>query len=605
MSQTTRISTVFGLSIAVAPGLGCYEGVNIEPGAAPGLDASGSSADAGSDAGSDSGDTGSDGGPGSDLPDAPAAETGWHRLSAPAYRNTVRDLLTYASDEAVGQETYAAVEAAIAWVPNDSDLTYDSHDQAMSQAHVDAYFDIGMRVGDEMTQTTARLTAYVGSCAVGPAEGAAACLDSFVDRFGALVHRAPLSEEEHAFYRDEVYSAGDEIDPGAIADLIAVMLSSPRFVYRVELGVPDLELTDELTALPLSEHELASRLSYLLWNSMPDPELLAAADEGLLSQSDRYAAEVDRLFTDERAQRALTGFFGRWLELEPINLVGAATDPAYAAMAGDALPSASLAEEMTQEVLDSIVYHVWTAEDDLAGWIASPYAFARSEELAAIYGVPTWEPGSEPPFAPAPRAGLVTRPAFLAATSMRSRPILRGSTIRRQLLCDALPPPPPDAQGAAGSPSPTDGARAWTEAVTQSPECSGCHVLLNPIGFALEGFDSLGRARDQERLFDANGALLASDPVDTTATVTIAGESREVTSAADLTDMLVETEAAGTCLAEEYFAFALGREVQPDTADEALLESLRNSISADEAMADVLEGIALHPSFRVRGWKGQ
>jgi hypothetical protein len=166
-----------------------------------------------------------------------------------------------------------------------------------------------------------------------------------------------------------------------------------------------------------------------------------------------------------------------------------------------------------------------------------------------------------------------------------------------------LPPPPPDAQGSAGLPAPTDGARAWVEEVTSGDGCAACHVWVNPLGFSLEGFDSLGRARTEERLFDDAGALVATLPIDTRATVNVGELQRDVSGPHDVVDMMLESGRLQACLAQEYFRYAYGRDVDSDSADAAIVEHLTGKLVEGDTLAGFLEAIALHPTFRVRGWE--
>ncbi len=590
-------STLRAIAVAVAGSTlwsGCYHGLSET---APNQgESSGETGVPGASDEADSGGT-DDGG----IPEQPVVPTAWERLSRTAYRNTLADLVTYASDEVTGAEVLAAMEPVLTLLPHDDPRSYASFDQGMSQTHVDAYFEVGVRLGAEMTASSARLEGFVGACATDDDGGNdATCLDEFVTRFGRLVHRAPLGPSEYEFYRHAAYAGGDTIAAESIADLVAVILSSPRFLYRVELGT---EQFDGEATMALGEFELAARVSYLLWQSMPDPELMAAAEAGTLSTEAGLSEQVDRLFRDRRAQQALTTFFTRWLDLdERPNLVGALADPAFAALAGDQPPSATLGDDMARDVVDSAIYHVWTAGDDLRGWFASEYAFARSPELAAIYGVPPWDGVGAPPIASSARAGLLTRPVFLAASSMRTRPILRGALVRRKLLCSQLPPPPPEAEGSAGVPAPTAGAREWTETVTAPDTCAGCHALINPLGFALEGFDSLGRERSEELLFDDHGARVAALPIDTTASTQVGPVSGPISGPHDLAALMLDSNELSACLAKQYFRYAHGREIVPDTTDVETVEDLTAALAADDMMSFFVE-LALHPTFRVRGWE--
>ena len=201
---------------------------------------------------------------------------------------------------------------------------------------------------------------------------------------------------------------------------------------------------------------------------------------------------------DARSSETWNEFFGQWFVLEELARLDAlASTPQFAAFAGDELPR----PETRAAVLDDVYGMVrWVVAEGgtLSDLLGERRSFARDPLAAALYGAPVWDGQAEPPLpTSSARAGLLTRVAFLASGVQHTRPILKGLLIRNTLLCEPIEPPPGNA---AATPIETDGTlttREAIEALTETnPACAGCHAtLINPLGFATENFDSLGRER--------------------------------------------------------------------------------------------------------------
>jgi hypothetical protein len=238
----------------------------------------------------------------------------------------------------------------------------------------------------------------------------------------------------------------------------------------------------------------------------------------------------------------------------------------------------------------------------LADVLTNKKNFARTPDLAKIYGAAVYSGQGEPQDLPAPREGLLTRAAFLSTGSANTRPIMKGVFIRTALLCDQIPPPPNNASATPIELSPTLTTREIIERLTEGEgtACAGCHKpLINPLGFASENFDALGRARTAQALFDAQGKRLGERPVNTQTTPRLsAGDTRASAGMGDLTRMLVESGRVETCLSKQYFRFTFRR--FEDTSDGPVLKHVESQARAGKPLRDVLAQIALRPEFKQR-----
>lgn len=532
---------------------------------------------------------------------AARAERPLQRLSRPELINSLRDLLTAATGAANASAVLTAVDASLAQYPADAVTKlapFATMDQSVAQAHVDALMQIGVSVGQELTSSSERLSGLLGACATnGSAES---CVDAFISRFGQLALRHPLGDAEQAFYRDVYDSDASQVDAQGVADVVAVMLQAPEFVYRVEYG--DSALQGPL--FTLSGPEIAARLSYLFWQTAPDQELQDAASRGELGDDSGYEAQVDRMLADPRAGAALAQFTREWLSLDSLRPLDALEGtPIFDAFAGKDAPSPALREEMIEDLTASLAYHAQREEGTLQEWLESPYSFARSPALAAIYETPVWDGSSAPPQLPGERSGLITRAALLATGSANTRPIMKGVLIRERLLCDQLGPPPADSFGKLPDLSGEKSTRELVEAITQVPgsSCATCHsTQINALGFATENFDALGRLRKTQDLYDDNGKVLTSKPIDTASVPRVwLDDTTPSAGAADLTRLLVDSGKVEACFAREFVRYALARS-EDLTTDGCELEAVRAKLEAGESILDALKALVMQPQFRQR-----
>lgn len=340
-----------------------------------------------------------------------------------------------------------------------------------------------------------------------PAGNEAGCADQFIKGFGKNAFRRPLTGEEvtglTALYKmgaaDGGFNAGIEL-------VISTILQSPSFVYRVELGQKQGSLPG---AVKLSPYEVASRLSYFIWGTMPDRLLFEAADTGKLATREGIAAQVDRLMKDARARTTLVTFNQRLFGTDIID--DASKDPDVYPQFNDDL-RASMKAEFRAFVEDAM----FAGDGRLETLLTSRTTFVDAA-LAPLYGValPAGTGLRKVQLDPTQRAGLLTSVGLLTAHTLSdtSAPIIRGKFIRERLLCTELAEPPPGLVVEAPAPKPGSTVRELLEKHAVDPSCAACHDLMDPIGFGYANFDGLGRWRTMEegKSIDNSGRLAVTD----------------------------------------------------------------------------------------------
>lgn len=540
--------------------------------------------------------------------DASAApdSAGWKRLTRVQYENTVRGLLEFAlGDMQSVAETYTEISADLSSLPDDErpklseDLkgTFRRLDQGVAQTHVDQWYEIGVKLGAVLTRE-GTLTRVVGECATDDS-AVDSCLSDFVQRFGARTLRRPLADDEvssfAAFYGDT-----SSADPAGYADVIAGLLNAPQFLYLVEHGAD--ATPDHANVYTLDAFELASRLSYHFWDAPPDDELWQVAADGSLLDAAELERQTQRLIDDPRAEAAMRNFFREWLKLENLAQLDQANEqPVFRTFAGDDAPSALLRDNMINEVLDLLDVITTREERSFDALFSTQLLLPKTADLAQIYGVEANDSAFEAPNADRP--GLFTRAAFLATGSATTRPIQKGVFLRQNILCDVIPPPPAAAAAATPPLDPELTTRQVVEALTQAEgtACKGCHqVYINPLGFATENYDALGRVRSEQALFDDDGNVVGNAQIDTTGTPLVnAGDTTTIASAADLMQLILSSGKAHACLARQYFRYSFGR-WESLSQDGCELERLREGLAETGSISGMLQAVALSPEFRQR-----
>jgi hypothetical protein len=331
-----------------------------------------------------------------------------------------------------------------------------------------------------------------------------ACVRRFVTGFGRRAWRRPLSPAEVERYSRLTLDAAAALKDvhAGLMHATSALLTSPNFIYRVELGQPEPGGGGRFR---YSGWEMASRLGYLLWNTTPDEALLAAAEAGKLASPEGVRAEAVRLLASPRARAGFAAGFGR--ELVGLDALAEApkNDPRFT----PTLKAAMGAE--IQRLFESRL----DAGADLLDLYDGRTAFVNAE-LAAVYGI-SGVSGSDlvPAALPAgiPRAGLMGTAGFLSLQSKQdaTSPTARGKWVREAVLCDEVPDPPDNLDTTLRDPPPgtKPTLREHLELHRSSPACAACHALIDPPGYALEAFDWIGayRERDNGKPVDSSGEV--------------------------------------------------------------------------------------------------
>jgi hypothetical protein len=525
------------------------------------------------------------------------------KLSTVQYRNTVRDLLGASGLAALADEVQPILES----VPDDSAVaTFRGLDARVSSDHLQAYFNLAVAVGDSIEATPARLTALAGSCAaVAPLTDA--CVSSFLTTFGRRVFRRPLDDAELTALR--ALNDGVRTPADAIRAMTVKLLMSPRFVNHLEIdGTPIAGHDDHLA---LDPYEIASRLSFTFWQTMPDDALLDAAADGSLATDDGFAQQLDRVFADPRTRATIWQFWDEWLDLDAFT--GFSSDrPGFQSLAaGENVdgPGHDVYADMVQELDDLTSHFTWDQTGTLRDLLTTDLSVTKSADLAHLYGVPAWTGSGDYPRLPADeRAGILQRGALLVSSLETTNPFHRGALVRRSILCDTLARPDPNTlpPGSLDPPpvTATETTRQrYAAKIAGNATCTACHGQFADIGYVLEAYDALGRFRTTEKVFDEQtGALLAELPVDSTGVPRIQlDDARPVAGPAEMNQRIVDSGKVEACLAGNYFRFALRRDPADGSGDGCVTQELTGaSDDPTLGLAGAFKRIAQHPSFRQR-----
>ncbi len=446
------------------------------------------------------------------------------RLTRAQYDNTVRDLLGTTGNPAEG-------------FPADDNTQGFEVGLTVPAVLAEQYFDTAETLAEAAVADLESLL----PC--DPATGEDACAAEFVDEFGMKAFRRPLTEDERTRLMGLFTTGRDAYDfSTGIQMVVHAALTSSHFIYHVELSP---EATPGEIAR-VKGYEMASRLSYFLWNTMPDDALFAAAAAGELDTAEGVEAQARRMVMDPRMGDGLGNFTRQWLHLD-----GFATLDKDTALFPDW--DGALADDLRASVEEYIRYVVLEGDGSVEGLLTGRVAFVN-DRIAPIYGL-TGSYGPELELVELPageRQGLLTQPGLLAllAKTNQSNPIHRGKFVRERLFCQNLPPPPEDLVITAPDPAPGLSTRERFAEHSSNPGCVECHQLMDPIGFGFESFDALGRfrAEDDGRPVDATGEILGTDDAD--------GPFDGVP---ELADRLAGSQQVHECVTRQFFRYSVQR----------------------------------------------
>jgi mono/diheme cytochrome c family protein/AcrR family transcriptional regulator len=504
------------------------------------------------------------------------------RLSRVEYDNTIRDLLGLSFD--------SAREVGMPGEEAGGDFENHSASLGVSPALIDKYFAAADKVVEAVFArdgqgANARKRLFVAR--PGPDLPAPDAARRVVTRLARLAYRSPPGEADLArllrFY-DRAVARGEPFDD-AVRSVLKPLLVSPRFLFRVEQDRPS---GDGSLGTPVDDHELAVRLSYFLWSTMPDDELFRLADAGRLSDPSLFPVQIQRMLADPKARALTDNFAAPWLQLKTLNYARPTTEffPTF---------NDTLKRAMRDEV--TTFFDKLRAEDGrILDLLDADYTYVN-EPLAAHYGIPgvdgpamrkvSLEPGQH-------RGGLLGMAGVLTLTShtFRTSPTQRGKYVLGVLL-GTPPPPPPANAGQLKEDKPAGGKKDVTTFREQlarhatQASCAACHRKIDPLGFALDNFNAIGSWREgtAESPLDVSGVLPTGEAIRGV------GDLKRV--------LMTRKDEFARNVVEKMMVYALGREL--DYFDEcAVRDALAALRAGDYRFSALVRGVVESVPFRNR-----
>lgn len=500
-------------------------------------------------------------GPGDEVPGAAPLR----RLSQREYQNTVADLFSGISVPSVTfPETI-----------EHGRFDTNAEDQVVSPVWIER----SQANAETIAERAVADRAWMACGDRGPVD----CARDVLPELFSRAYRRPLEAGEQeaitAFYNTNESDFGEAV---ALRMAVEAVLLSPDFLYRPEMG-------DAGGAPPgfvaLNDHELATRLSYLLWGSMPDAELRRAADAGELTATpDGLDAQVQRMIADPRVRASTEAFFEQWLELDRLEVAQSSSFPEF---------TPAMRRDLRASVLRYSEDAFWEA-DSYQALISGTYGYV-SDASAEAFGVAP--PGSDSlvriDLDPSQRSGILTQPGWLASSTHGAShsPILRGLFVIRNVLCGTIEAPPADVSTDLPDDLPSEirTTRQLIETVHGTDECSTCHARIDGAGFAFERYDGIGRYRTVE-----NGVEV--DP--STAIVGSGDANGEYSDALAMIDAFGGSERVRECMVRQFYRFSVGR--FDGANDGCQVRSLSNGLAEHDSPTQLLVALATSPAFRFR-----
>jgi hypothetical protein len=513
---------------------------------------------------------GTPGSPSGPIASVPGPSTRFARLTHQQWENTVRDLLRLSAP--------AGLSSSFVAEPLRSSFDTNGGILAVSPDLWSDYQSAAETLARQVARDPKRLAAISPN----------ADPRAFIDGFGRRAFRRPLTDAEVTRYRAlfdkgaALIASGDAFADGVELS-VSAFLQSPHFLYRSETSAAVVG-----GKVPLNDFEIASRLSYGLTNTMPDDALLAAAGEGRLVKREGLLAETRRLLDSPAAERTVSDFHDQLLRMREWEAVKKDTKLTPLFPAG-------IGADLKQEALAFIKDVVGNQKRGLVELLTAPYTFANAR-VAKLYGLPAPPAGAG--FARidldrGQRAGLLTQIGFLASNAEGDTPniIIRGVRLASDVLCVSLPAPP-DAIPMLPAIAPNSTNRQRVEQLTRAAPCSGCHATaINPLGYAFETLDGLGRFRTQE-----NGR-----PIDASGTYALDGADVPFDGAVSLIEAMARSQQAHDCYARRWAEYLYGRDLDAgNDADRNLISQAGTRSRADLPVKELILQLIATDAFTSR-----
>jgi hypothetical protein len=518
-----------------------------------------------------------DPGGGAGDPPAPSAVPGGpcrvavplRRLTDVQYRNAVRDLF--------GGQVMASAQFP-AGEPGSSRTGFSTEPDANVVTLLGAE-----KVLDAAEEVAVAVVGKLPALLPCASAGNDACAQSFIDDVGARAYRRPLTTDERSRLLAVHHTAtGASAFSDGIALVVETILQAAPFLYQVETGKP---VAGHPELVELGDYEIAARLSFLLWDGLPDATLTAAASKGNLHTGAAIRAQAERMLADGRARPVIARFAREWTRLHAWK-VGDKAAKEFTAAVADGMQT-----EFDLFVQNAFLSPGGTFKDLLT----SPRTYANAS-MAAFYGVsgPTGADFTAVGVDPEHRAGLLTLPAVLSSAAHSDEPsyVQRGKFVLQNLLCQDLPDPPPDAAQRVPALPPMATQRQKSAAIQAVKECGVCHGTLDPIGLGFDGYDELGRVRT---------TLPTGGPVDSHGEVHVGAADLDgpFNGPVELAGKLAASPEASRCLARQLLRFAASRLDGP--GDSCAVANLMTSMAGSgQNLRELVLALTAADEFRFR-----
>jgi hypothetical protein len=497
----------------------------------------------------------------------PGRVVGMRRLTEAEYRHAIADI--FGADVKVGGRFDPIVR------PDHELIATGAAESAVSPAGFEQFDIMARTIAEQVLDEQHRATFL--PCAPADAKQAdSACAAGFFRQVGLYVFRRPLTEAEVQFYT-ALAGRGAQPTKDFYAGLelgLASMLVAPEFLYRMDTAASDGKQLDSWAK--------ASRLSFLIWDSIPDQTLLRAASRGELETPKGLKAQVDRMLASPKSEQGARAFFTDFLQLDRVADLSKDT-VVYKRF------TTSTGADLKEQTLLTVVDHLIKQDKSYPTLFTTRKTFLN-RRLGLLYDAPVakaqgWEPYEIP--VGDERAGLLGQGAFLALFSHegRSSPTLRGRAIREVLLCQPVPNPPANVDFSGFNDTSNAVLKTARQRLTRhvsDPVCASCHKITDPLGLPLEQFDGVGAFRDTE-----NGA-----PIDASGSF----EGKSFNGAAALGYLMSQSTGPTDCLTQRAAEYATGQVT--DNLPKGWVDALTKAFAADGFKYPALiETIALSPDF--------
>ena len=535
------------------------------------------------------------------------------RLTKDEYLRTLKDFFTAPDGQSdFASELQPKIQGVLPFLPSDENVQdFDNQTLAFSYDHVQYYVSIAGKIADAVIDADNGITPnkiFVLAKALYRNGGRnclyelqdPACVTDTIAKLAERAFRRPAKPAELAALAS-IFEESKKLSPGnanvgGIGAVLHAVLTSPHFTHRPE--IEGSVVPGQNVVYKLSGFEVASRLSYLILGSMPDDGLWKAAAAGKLDTAEGVQSETERLFTSPRAKETVREFYSQWLQTKYAarNLTAQEYNRGFDVEA--------LKKEMIDEVNGVMDELIWTKKAGFKELMTSNASYMSGTELAKVYGVTA--PATRPSFATLPdnRRGLLTRMALLKTGDSGTHPILRGVRIRKRILCETMKlPDPTEIPANELMLPPADGLTTTRDRVahaTSPTRCFSCHAKINAPGFALEQFDSLGRLRTQEAIFDAQGQFKTNLNIDARVRPNIESDGEaEIEGGAALGTAIANSRKGPACLTQQWYRFGQGQ--TPKTGDTCTLNGMYERLTkSDGSVLEMMKALTTSDSFRYK-----